>query len=73
MEFVGTKAAFEKMLEVPAVNKVLGVDSSTVANWKRYVKEGRLISTDKMEEMLQRYGAKVKQEKIWTINLTRNE
>lgn len=73
MQVTGTKAAFEKMLKVPSLNKKLGVDSSTVANWKRYVREGRLISTDKMEEMLQRYGAKVKQEKIWTINLTRNE
>lgn len=67
MQVTGTKAAFEKILEVPAVNKVLGVDSSTVANWKRYVREGRLISTDKMEEMLFKFGAKVEREKVWEI------
>lgn len=68
MQVTGTKAAFEKMLEVPAINKVLGVDSSTVANWKRYVREGRHISTDKMEEMLLKFGAKVKSDKIWDMN-----
>lgn len=69
MQVTGTKEAFEKMLEIPAVNKLLGVDSSTVANWKRYVREGRLISTDKMEEMLLRYGANVKREKVWDIKI----
>lgn len=68
MQVTGTKAAFEKILEVPAVNKVLGVDSSTVANWKRYMREGKLISTDKMEEMLIKFGARVKQEKVWIMN-----
>ncbi|WP_262246989.1 hypothetical protein [Parapedobacter soli] len=69
MEIEGTKEAFNKLLEVPALYKYLDVDTSTVANWKRYMREGKLISTDKMEEMLLKFGAKVKQEKVWEINL----
>lgn len=69
MEIVGTKEAFTRLLEIPAIYKYLGVDTSTVANWKRYMREGKLISTDKMEEMLLRFGAKVKQEKVWEIKL----
>lgn len=69
MEIVGTREAFKRLLEVPALYKYLDVDTSTVANWKRYLRDGKLISTDKMEEMLLKYGAKIKQEKVWEIKI----
>ncbi|WP_343566320.1 hypothetical protein [Sphingobacterium sp.] len=67
MEVKGTKEAFAQMLSERGVYKKLGVDRSTVANWKTYLKEGRSISLDKMEEMLLKYGASVVQEKVWKV------
>ena len=69
MQVTGTKQAFLKMLEERGVYKKLGVTTGTVANWKRYLSEGKYISIDKMEEMLERYGANVVQEKIWDLKL----
>lgn len=67
MEVVGTRKAFETMISERGVYKKLGVDRSTVASWKIYLKQGKSISLDKMEEMLLRYGATVVQEKVWEI------
>ncbi|MNK30193.1 hypothetical protein D3C87_486080 [compost metagenome] len=67
MEVKGTKEAFVQMLSERGVYKKLGVDRSTVANWKTYLKQGRSISLDKMEEMLLKYGASVVQEKVWEV------
>jgi transposase len=61
----GTRAAFEAMLSERGVYKKLGVDRSTVAGWKRRLQEGENLSLDKMEEMLEKYGAKVVKEKVW--------
>jgi|GEM_PF-1435082 len=73
MQIEGTRKAFETMLQERGVYKKLGVDTSTVANWKTYLREGKSISLDKMEEMLMRSGAQVKQEKVWDIALTENQ
>ena len=70
MEVVGTKEAFLKMLSVRGVYKTLGVDRSTVSNWKLAIagKIDRLPPTiDKMEEMLQKHGATVVSEKTWKL------
>ena len=67
MEIEGTRQAFEKMLEVRGVYKYLGVEPPTVSNWKRYLTEGKAVSLDKMEEMLEKFGARVKQEKVWRM------
>ena len=64
MDVVGTKAAFLAMLKERGVYKKLGVDRSTVSNWKR---KPESVTLDKMEEMLLRYGATVVQEKIWRV------
>jgi transposase len=72
MKITGTKEAFLVMLEVKGISKELGVSKATVSNWKRYIKEGKVVSLDKMEEMLQKYGAKVEVEKVWEINLNKN-
>lgn len=61
----GTREAFRRMLEERGVSNKLDVDRSTVSNWKVYLREGKKISLEKMEEMLQRYGAKVVRDKIW--------
>lgn len=67
MQIESTRAAFEAMLQERGVYKRLGVDTSTVANWKIYLKQGKSISLDKMEEMLIKAGATVAQEKVWSI------
>jgi len=65
----GTKEAFLKMLSERGVYKKLDVNRTTVSNWKRALSgEGRYIPTiDKMEEMLLKYGAKIEQEKVWSL------
>lgn len=68
MEVVGTKEAFAAMLQQRGIYKSLNVDTSTVANWKKYLREGKSISLDKMEEMLLKAGSKIKQEKVWIID-----
>jgi hypothetical protein len=67
MQVEGTKEAFAKMISERGVYKRLGVDVTTVSNWKIYLRQGKSISLDKMEEMLIRGGATVVQEKIWDI------
>ena len=67
MEIKGTREAFEQLLEVKGVHQHLGVSAPTVSNWKRYLAEGKTVSLDKMEEMLTKFGAKVKQEKVWQM------
>jgi transcriptional regulator with XRE-family HTH domain len=70
MKITGTRQAFLKMLEVPAVNKALGVSRATVSNWKRSLEgigDQNPPTLDKMEEMLTKYGATVVKEKVWKI------
>ena len=67
MEIKGTREAFEALISERGIYKKLGVDRSTVAGWKIYLKDGKSISLDKMEEMLLKAGAVVVQEKVWEI------
>lgn len=67
MEVKGTREAFFAMIQERGVYKKLGVDRSTVSGWKSYLKEGKSISLDKMEEMLVKSGAIVIQEKVWGV------
>ena len=69
MEVEGTQQAFAALINQRGIYKTLGVDRRTVAGWKIYLKEGKSISLDKMEEMLIKGGATVTQEKVWNINL----
>ena len=72
MEITGTKAAFLQMISKRGVYKELGVDRSTVSNWKRTLNgkpDNSPPSIDKMEEMLLNAGAIVVSEKIWDLNL----
>lgn len=69
MQVEGTRAAFEHLISERGVYKRLGVDRSTVAGWKIYLRDGKSISLDKMEEMLLKAGAKVVQEKVWKIEV----
>lgn len=68
-KIIGTKEAFTKMIYEKNVYQKLRVDKSTISNWKGALKgNGRYIPTiDKMEEMLLKYGAKVKSEKVWLV------
>lgn len=67
-DIAGTKAAFEAMLSERGVFRKLEVDKSTVSAWRGYLRDGnKNISLEKMEEMLLRYGAVVKSEKVWTV------
>lgn len=68
MEVTGTRAAFEAMISERGIYKKLGVGVSTVSTWKIYLREGKSISLDKMEEMLIKAGASVVQEKVWELD-----
>lgn len=70
MKVTGTREAFRKLLDIPAVNKSLGVSRGTVANWKRAMEgvgDREPPTLDKMEEMLLKYGASVHMEKVWVM------
>jgi hypothetical protein len=67
MQVEGTRAAFQMMISERGIYKRLDVERSTVATWKIYLREGKSISLDKMEEMLIRSGATVALEKVWEI------
>lgn len=67
MQIGGTREAFEALISQRGIYKLLGVQRSTVANWKVYLKEGKSISLDKMEEMLVKAGAIVIQGKVWKL------
>jgi hypothetical protein len=68
MRVEGTRVAFETLISERGIYKRLGVERSTVATWKIYLREGKSISLDKMEEMLIKAGATVAQEKVWVID-----
>ncbi len=57
MDVTGIRAAFEALISKRGIYTTLGVDRSTVANWKSYIKSGKSISLDKMVEMLEKGGA----------------
>jgi transcriptional regulator with XRE-family HTH domain len=70
MKITGTQAAFLAMLEERGVYAKLGVSRSTVSNWKRSIEgngDQQPPTIDKMEEMLQKYGATVVKDKVWKI------
>lgn len=67
MQIVGTREAFKQLINERGVYKRLGVKPPTVSTWKTYLKDGKNISIDKMEEMLLKAGATVVQEKVWNI------
>lgn len=67
MKITGTREAFAAILEERGVYRKLGVERSTVATYKAYLREGKGISIEKMEEMLLRYGATIWKERIWDI------
>lgn len=64
-EIVGTKNAFQTMISERGVYKKLNVDKSTVANWKRYLERDKLLSVDKMEQMLEKAGWQVVSQQAW--------
>jgi hypothetical protein len=67
MVVTGTREAFIKLISERGIYKRLGVKVSTVSSWKLYLKQGKSISLDKMEEMLLKAGAIVVQEKVWEV------
>lgn len=68
MQVKGTKEAFLQLISEKGIENRLGVNRTTVANWKAYIRDGKSISIDKMEEMLLKGGAKVVKEKVWEVN-----
>ena len=57
MQIEGTRAAFAAMISERSVYNVLGVDGATISQCKIYLKQGKSISLDKMEEMLIKVGS----------------
>lgn len=67
MKITGTREAFASILEEKNVYLKLGVERATVSTYKIYLREGKRVSIDKMEEMLLKYGAKPVKEKVWSM------
>lgn len=68
MQVVGTREAFLALIGNRGVYKLLGVEPSTVSTWRQYLREGKNLSIDKMEEMLLKAGANVVSEKVWEVD-----
>lgn len=66
-QVTGTREAFAAMLEIRGIYKSLGVDRSTVSGWRTAMRNGTGISTDKMQEMLLKYGASIARQIVWKI------
>lgn len=64
MEIVGTREAFLQLLSKRGIYKQLGVDRSTVSNWKS---GNQGLTIDKMEKVLLQSGASVLVEKTWDV------
>lgn len=70
MTIESTPQAFSTLIRERGIYKKLGVDRSTVSNWRRALAgydHRNMPSLDKMEEMLMKYGAKVINEKVWQL------
>ena len=70
MTIKSTPLAFMALISERGIYKKLGVDRSTVSNWKRALAgqdHRNMPSLDKMEEILEKSGAKVINEKVWKI------
>lgn len=64
---LSTRDAFKEVLKERGVSKKLGVDRSTVANWKRYLEKGENISSEKMEQVLKKAGWRVMSQQSWKL------
>lgn len=71
MEITGTKEAFMLMLEVKNIHEALGVDKSTVSNWRKYLNEGKGLTIEKMEEMLLKYGSRLTVTPKWYLPINK--
>lgn len=69
MQVEGTKEAFAALISSRGVYKTLDVSATTVRGWRMRLKEGKLISLDKMEEMLLKAGASVVSERVWEVKI----
>lgn len=75
MEITGTREAFLRMLSERGVYRKLAVSRSTANNWKRAILGDDLknIPTlDRMEELLNKFGAFVQTEKVWQMPVLKN-
>ncbi len=61
-----TKQAFKTLLETPSKLEKLNLNPSTLRTLKKRVRDNKLISEKKMEELLLKSGAKKIPEK-WTL------
>jgi len=62
-----TREAFKQMIYTPAVWKLLNIPQQRVLYFRHRIKHNLPLNTDKMEELLLRFGYTVKQEKLWNI------
>jgi hypothetical protein len=70
MKVTGTREAFLRMLSQRGVYRQLDVSRSTANNWKRALLGddlNNIPTLDKMEELLNKFGAFVQTEKVWQL------
>lgn len=67
MKIKGTKEAFAQLIMQKGFARKSGYNKATVSGWIRRIKDGKVITTDKMEEVLLKCGGKVVVEKTWNV------
>lgn len=60
-----TRQAFEEMILERAIHKKLGISSNAVRSLRHALGSCQPVSSDYMEELLEKAGWVVKQEKLW--------
>lgn len=61
-----TKEAFTQLINTDNWHEKAGINYNTARTLKKRFLDGKLISLEKMEEILEKAGYKVVQEKKWT-------
>jgi hypothetical protein len=67
MNNLTTQQAFEQLINA---KEIKGINPSTLKTYRKRYYDGKLLSIQKIEEILQKHGYKVVQEKLWTFART---
>jgi hypothetical protein len=62
-----TKEAFEALIKKKNWHKGLGITATAAYSLAGRFRDGEKISTDKIEDLLEKAGGKVIQEKLWEM------
>jgi hypothetical protein len=64
-----TREAFAQLINKRGWYVPLGIPEGTASTTAKRFKDGKVVSLDKMEEILEKAGAVVVQEKLWEVKI----